>query len=446
MPTLEPPAGFSFGQCGRCGAVRGVFVVVAALSAGGCRFGYELLPLDEVAGTSGMAGDGGGVGHAGAGQGGVGTGGGASGGVAGMNADAGATDAGTTDGGAALVDHWFDPAFAKRRRLTFDNVGATDLLGFVVPVVLSKNEIDYAALQPSGQDLRFVDVDDQTLLNYEIEAFVPGGVSVIWLRLPRVPAGDSASAWIYSQNPAAVDAQDAAKTWSIAFAAVYHLNGNANDSLAGSDGVVTGAKKGGGQLASGLSFGSDADMIDAGSANAVDDLFANGGTVTAWIHPSSWGEGSFGRVADKASDTLTAAGWALQVDGGVAPNHALIFEHGFSGGVGRWNGPDASISLGAWAHVAIVYDGSSANNQPLMYVNGEPQALTVLDQPSGTRASDADINLGIGDQIATKQRSFHGILDEVRLEPIAQTSDWIRAEHRSMSAGAVKFDTEQSRP
>jgi Concanavalin A-like lectin/glucanases superfamily/Domain of unknown function (DUF2341) len=422
--------------------VRSGFVVVASLTVAACRFGYELLPLEEAGGAAAVAGEGG-VGAAGTGQGGVAAGlvsGGGSGG-----SDAGVSvQAGATNGGAAPVEHWFDPAFAKRRRLTFDNVGATDLLGFVVPLVLGKNELGYAALKPNGQDLRFVDDDDQTLLSYEIEAFVPGGISVIWLRLPRVPAGGSASAWMYSQNPGAADAEDAAKTWSDAFAAVYHLNGDATDSLATSDGVVTGAKKGAGQLASGLDFGSDADMVDAGSAAGVDDLFANGGTITAWIHPSSWGEGSFGRVADKASDTLTAVGWALQVDGGTAPNHALIFEHGFSGGLGRWNGPDSSIALGAWAHVAIVYDGSSANNQPLMYVNGVDQPLTVLNQPSGTRASDAAISLGIGDQVATKQRSFYGILDEVRLERSARTPDWIRAEYRSMLPGAVKFDTEQS--
>ncbi len=435
--------------------VRRVFVVVAALAAGACRFGYELLPQDEAAGAVGGAEEGG-VSNAGTGQGGVGAGAaaghagaggagntGAGGGHAGSG---GAADGGATDGGAAPVDHWFDPAFAKRRRLTFDNAGATDLPGFVVPVVLGTSELDYAALQPNGQDLRFVDVDDQTRLSYEIEAFVPGGVSVIWLRLPTVPAGGTASAWMYSQNPAAGDAQDPAKTWSDAFAAVYHLNGNASDSLAGSDGVVTGAKKGAGQLAAGLNFGSDADMVDARSAPGVDDLFANGGTLTAWIHPSSWGEGSFGRVADKASDTLTAAGWALQVDGGAAPNHALIFEHGFSGGVGRWNGPDSSIALGAWAHVAIVYDASRATNEPVMYVNGVGQALTVLNPPSGARASDAAINLGIGDQVATGQRSFHGTLDELRLERMARTPDWIRAEYRSMLPGAVKFDTVQSRP
>jgi hypothetical protein len=186
-------------------------------------------------------------------------------------------------------------------------------------------------------------------------------------------------------------------------------------------------------------------VVDAGSANGIDDLFVNGGTITAWIRPRGWGEGNFGRIVDKASDTLAATGWALQVDGGQAPNHALIFEHGFSGGPGRWNGPDSSIALGVWSHVAVVYDASSASNQPVMYVNGVAQVFTVIGTPSGTRASDAPNALGIGDQVATKQRSFDGVLDEIRLERASRNAAWINAEYRSMLPGAVTFSVEQTR-
>jgi len=449
------------------------------LVLGACRFGYELLPLDEAAGAGSGAGDGGATSQGGAGSstGGVGAGGAAAtsgaatGGtstVAGAGAEAGAADggAGQASCGDELVQateecepalaaaedlcqadcsyHWFDRGYAKRRRITFANPGATELVGFVVPVALTANELDYAALQPNGADLLFVNEADQATLSFEIEAFVTGGASLVWLRFPSVPASASASAWLYSENPAATDAQAPAQTWSSGFAAVYHLNGDANDSVATSNGAITGAVSGVGQVASGLDFNSNDDVVDAGSAGGVDDLFANGGTLTAWIRPRSWGEGTFGRVADKASDTMAATGWALQVDGGQAPNHALIFEHGFSGGLGRWNGPDSSIALGAWAHVAIVYDASNANNRPVMYVNGVVQGLTTLNTPSGARASDATNNLGIGDQVSSKQRSFDGVLDEIRLEKASRNAAWIHAEYRSMLPGAVTFGTEQS--
>ena len=410
----------------------------------------------------------------GAATGGVGAMAGAS--LGGSNAGAGA-EAGATDGGAGQAGqsgcgdevvqpteecepslsapedlcqadcsyHWFDRGYAKRRRVTFVNPGTTELLGFVVPVVLTANELDYAALRAGGEDLLFVDAADQAPLDFELEAFVPGATSLAWLRFPSVPASGSASAWLYSSNATAADAQQPAQTWSSGFAAVYHLNGNANDSVGASDGAITGAQSGAGQLASGLDFNSNDDVVDAGAAGGVDDLFANGGTVTAWIRPRGWGEGNFGRIVDKASDTLAATGWALQVDGGQAPNHALIFEHGFSGGPGRWNGPDSSIALGVWSHVAVVYHGSSPSNQPVMYVNGAAQALTVIGTPSGTRGSDAPNALGIGDQVATKQRSFDGVLDEVRLQRASRNAAWINAEYRSMLPGAVTFSSEQTR-
>lgn len=417
------------------------------MALGACRYGYELLPRDEAAGGAGDAGEAGVPSQGGTG----GSTGGVATGAAGMGGRAttagaafGGNDAGA-GGEAGAVDDWFDPGYAKRRRVTFINPGATELLDFVVPVVLTPNELDYAVLQAKGEDLLFVDADDQALLSFELEAFVPGGTSLAWLRFPSVPASGSASAWLYSSNRAATDAQTPAQTWSSGFAAVYHLNGNANDSLGSSHGAITGAQTGAGQLASGLDFNSNDDLVDAGSAGSVDDLFAGGGTVTAWIRPRSWGEGNFGRIVDKASDTLAATGWALQVDGGQAPNHAVIFEHGFSGGPGRWNGPDASIALGAWSHVAVVYDASSANNQPVMYVNGVAQAFTVIGTPSGARASDAPNALGIGDQVATKQRSFDGVLDEIRLARGSRNAAWINAEYRSMLPGAVTFSSEQTR-
>ncbi|HEX2872899.1 MAG TPA: DUF2341 domain-containing protein [Polyangiaceae bacterium] len=452
-----------------------------ALAFGACRFGYELLPLDEAGGAAGDAGaanqaaaggnvGGAAIGGAAAGGGGAAAAAGAGGAdAAGAGAEAGAADGGSgqPECGDAVMQpteecepalstaeelcqadcsyHWFDRAYAKRRRVTFVNPGATELLGFVVPVVLTANELDYPALQLNGEDLLFVDAADQALLSFELEAFVPGGTSLAWLRFPSVPASGSASAWLYSSNPVATDAQSPAQAWSSGFAAVYHLNGNASDSLGASHGAITGAQTGAAQLAAGLDFNSNDDVVDAGSAGGVDDLFAVGGTLTAWIRPRSWGEGNFGRIVDKASDTLAATGWALQVDGGQAPNHALIFEHGFSGGPGRWNGPDSSIALGAWSHVAVVYDAASANNQPVMYVNGVAQSFTVIGTPNGARASDAPNALGIGDQVATKQRSFDGVLDEVRLERASRSAAWINAEYRSMLPGAVTFSSEQTR-
>ncbi len=339
---------------------------------------------------------------------------------------------------------WYDRAFAKRRRVLFDNTASTEALSdFVVPVVLTAGDVDYASIMPGGQDLFFVADDDATPLPYEIEAFNVGGSSLIWVRLPKVPAAGRAAFWLYYQRANATSAADATQTWSGDYAAVYHFNAGATDSVNGSSAAASGTAAAGGQLAGALDFLGASASVDAGSPARVDDLFQGPGTITVWIRPRSWGEGSYGRIVDKASNTLAAAGWALELDGVPTPGATMIFEHGFSGVVGRWVGPNDALSLDGWSHIAVVYDGSDESHVPSFYINGAPVALNPMSTPSGMRASDASLQLGIGDQIATQTRSFDGLIDELRLERANRSAAWIHAEYASALPGAVTLEAEQ---
>ncbi len=103
----------------------------------------------------------------------------------------------------APVD-WLDPAWKKRRKLTFDNSSQSQTLtGFPVLVVLDPSRIDYGVTQPGGADLRFADAAG-TPLPFEIESWNPGGVSTIWVKVPLISAG-AADDYIcmYYDNPAA---------------------------------------------------------------------------------------------------------------------------------------------------------------------------------------------------------------------------------------------------
>ena len=51
-------------------------------------------------------------------------------------------------------------------------------------------------MEPNGADLRFVDADDSTLLDHEIESWNPGGTSYVWVRVPTID-GSSSSDFIY---------------------------------------------------------------------------------------------------------------------------------------------------------------------------------------------------------------------------------------------------------
>ena len=134
--------------------------------------------------------------------------------------DQGATDGTTQAVTVSTSSTWWDINWLRRRQLTLDNASSAQaLVDFPVLVRLDPSRIDYAAMAPDGSDLRFVDADHSTLLDHEIEAWNPGGESIVWVRVPQI---DAASAndfvWMYYGSPAAADLQNPAGVWQNGYA------------------------------------------------------------------------------------------------------------------------------------------------------------------------------------------------------------------------------------
>jgi len=65
---------------------------------------------------------------------------------------------------------WWDTNWDYRKMLTFENGGQTeDLINFPVMVKLTPDNFTYAYCQADGDDIRFIDADDTTLLDYHFE-------------------------------------------------------------------------------------------------------------------------------------------------------------------------------------------------------------------------------------------------------------------------------------
>src|SRR5262245_38986081 len=101
--------------------------------------------------------------------------------------------------GAASGD-WWDGAYGHRRYIERDNSTGTEALTDVpILVKLDATGIDYTAAAADGHDLRFVDASGK-LLSHEVEAWVPGGESVVWLKLPMLPGPGKAAFDLYFGN------------------------------------------------------------------------------------------------------------------------------------------------------------------------------------------------------------------------------------------------------
>jgi Concanavalin A-like lectin/glucanases superfamily len=283
-----------------------------------------------------------------------------------------------------------------------------------------------------GFDIYFsADVAGTARLAHEVESYAPvSGLLVAWVKIPALSAGSVV--YLHYGDPAITTSQQTVDAvWSNGYQLVMHLDAidDATGKTASATFAATAVANVAGQIDRGRDFNGIDDRVDAGSGAALDNVFAAGGTAEAWFFASSYGQNSFGRLFDKGH----TAGWSFAVNNGNATN-TLAFVYGASTSFGEWNGPSDAVALDSWHHAAVVYTAATAANNPTLYIDGV--ALTGMNElvsPSGTIGSDASANLFVGNRQAL-DRTFDGLLDELRLSSVIRSDEWLLTQHRNQSA------------
>ena len=159
------------------------------------------------------------------------------------------------------------------------------------------------------------------------------------------------------------------------------------------------------------SFDGSDDYISIGSPTNLDNVFADGGTVSAWIYPVGWGESNAGRIASKSASG-NVSGWNFYVQ-----------SSGRLGFIVDWDTTDLQFetanstlaSLNTWYHVAVTYNSSSAaGTDPKLYINGiHITSYAVSTDSAGNYVTDASSNLQIGNRGSGTDREFDGKIANV---------------------------------
>jgi len=310
--------------------------------------------------------------------------------------------------------------YSRSIKIDGDEVGGSSgyLTDFPVLVNLSGSWLQTAPdgniAHPSGWDIIFRGLDDTTCngtapcdLDFEIETYDGStGKLVAWVRVPQVyagngdPANDTVIYMYYGSACVTADPQNATGVWDSNYKGVWHL-----------------AEK------YGLDFDGANSYVDTGYKTHHAQT-----TIEAWIYLEGWGEGwstyELGRVIDKrVSGDQTFVLYLYNDTTDAGPDENLRFERNFSGGIAGWATPDNSLALNNWYHIAVTYDDSDPVNEPAIYINGQPQSLTVLSTATGTANTNTDDyligNRGAGD------RNFDGIIDDLRIYSRILTSEEI---------------------
>jgi hypothetical protein len=304
--------------------------------------------------------------------------------------------------------------------LTVDLGNTHDLTGFPLAVVLNTARVDYSKVNDPQHGFTFADAGGN-VLQYEVDHWNPSGVSILWVRLPSVPASTTpVLTMTYGSNQ---QAASSFQTWS-GFDQALHfdalpMNDSAGGNFAPTASSITIAA---GQLGNAGAFTSGAHVA-----------FANGSTLfnhwpqftmEFWLY-ADYDDGVFGAIP-----TVMNRGGGIDniVVVETNPQHGFSIQFTFDGSPTPIN-PVIAVSLPLtyrqWNHFAYTFDGSTLagfHNGQTMFSMGVPQKL-LLD-------SSHSFSLG---------GTFQGSLDEFEVDQNPPQQDWVSAQYKAQTDMAITF-------
>jgi len=348
-------------------------------------------------------------------------------------------------------DTWWKPEWGKRRLLTFDNTGqGDDLVDFPVLVKLHETatpNISYPDTQDLGQDLRFVDADNSTLLSHEIELWDEAGDSYVWVRVPQIDGLSGVDTiWMYYDNPSAADGQKRTDVWRNDYRAVYHLGEDQDDStMYASHASRVGTTNAGGRVGDGQQFNGIDEYLDLGdNLSILRD--ARGATLETWISATAI---PFGR-----QDLIS-----ISVDNGGVPTPnsraglaTTASDEVWCGGRSRdsegfqlFQTTTSPISTVTWYHIAATID--YAGDEITIYIDGAFEDSDNVNFGANQTDDTVSTNGALAANDDGANAFFNGVMDEVRVSGQVRSEDWIRAQHKSMIDDAfVGYGGEEPKP
>ena len=160
-----------------------------------------------------------------------------------------------------------------------------------------------------------------------------------------------------------------------------------------------------------MAFDGVGDFISMG--NVLDFDNTDSFSISAWFNfdPTPGGTEI---IVSKNTGSGIYTGYYLWLDSGSNVNFALIST--ISGT--PWNAirilGTTVLSSSTWNHVLLTYDGSSNASGVKMFLNGNPETLTIdIDNLSGSTLNSATFNIGSWNDSPSTGVCFNGSIDEV---------------------------------
>lgn len=330
---------------------------------------------------------------------------------------------------------WWSASWNYKKKITIDHndvTGEAALTDFPICVRIQNDTDLFNHAQNDGDDIAFVNDDEDTQLKHEIEFYDydEGNSDVsatIFVKIPSLAYDVDTEIYMYYGNAGAENQQDIVNTWNSAYVMVQHLNGDqdttcldstSNNNDADADGgtpVYEGAGIAG-SYGIGLDRASNEylQIPDSASLDVTTQF-----TIEIWFNPAAASINTVTMLLSKHDDTAQTG-------------YLVNYHSSNKFRVMTWNAAGADIDLyslttytktDVWVYCVAHQDASTLS------VRGN--ASLVGSTTSGT-ASAGTKNLWIGRDVNGNTNTFEGYIDEVRISNTKRSSDWINTTYNTL--------------
>jgi biopolymer transport protein ExbB len=342
---------------------------------------------------------------------------------------------------------WWDDDWSYRREITLQASSLSGSLSNVpLSVVLTTGNTDFSHFQSNGDDIRFIDSDLSTELDFEIESFSASGPAVLWVRIPSLPSTNSKKIYLYYGNSTAASTENPTAVWDSDYYSLWHMS-------------PTAALGSGDEIRDATTTGSHGTAQSMSAANIVTGQIGQGiqfnRASNQWIDLDDPDEGYF-------HDTFTTKTISFWLSSNDTSNIQVVFEtggttNGIYVGVSsnqiQFSTRDSSSQINVFAsnNVSSQFNYFSAvfdNGTLLLYKNGV-LANSAASGYAGGEVSSHSGEPGVGyapdtNAAGTSGNTYlDGILDEIRWSTTARSADWILAQYLSTSGAMAQIGTEE---
>jgi hypothetical protein len=331
-----------------------------------------------------------------------------------------------TDPESHPASHW-----GNHLKLMFRAGSLTNRLTDVpVLVRLTPERIDYSQCAADGRDILFTDAAGSPLA-FELERWNPGGESLFWVRLPEAGGTNSADHfWIHWNYPEATNAANAAGVWSTNYLGVWHLaetNTVFADSTPGTYAATNvGAVCVTGILGNARNFrGSDSVIVPPAALAAI----SNAVSISFW---------QFGATNQPLSVTCFEGTSAIgrELNAHVPWSDGNVYWDAF-GNYDRINKlATTNLYKGGWNYWVFTKDRAAGTMR--IYVNGE-----LWHSGTGKTRAYSPVTAFRFGGAAGGSSGYVGMLDEFRVESLAQTPEWVRFQYKAMLDQVLIYGEQQ---